>query len=82
MVCMTLLISVMVSAIPVGKGQNTQPSKKLHHKTNVIQHMQVNQFSKTHDIYTAHSLDQACQTTPHAFCSKFMHSYVADCDCY
>jgi hypothetical protein len=55
---------------------------KLNHKTIAIQHMQVNQFAKKYDIYTAHSLDGACQTTPHAFCSKFMHSHVADCDWY
>jgi hypothetical protein len=44
--------------------------------------MQVNQFAKTHDIYIAHSLDQASQTTPHTFCLKFVHSHAADCVWY
>ncbi len=31
-------------------------------KKGAIQHVQVNQFAKTHDIYIAHSLDQAYHT--------------------
>ncbi len=73
-----LLISLMVCPIRVWKGQYTTPPKKLNC---IVKQMRFNMCKWINlpihmTSLIACSSDRACQTTPNAFCSKFIFPHV------